>query len=188
MRLFELGYVYNNPPEINLKLGKLIQGKVESGILAQMIYNAGGGNHLEIGTYYGGSAIVAGIIKKKYHLSGKIFTIDPENRGELENFRRYRVDDIIEKIKSNSYPLPVNQKFTTAYIDGDHRWEHPLQDWNSVKDITSKYILFDDCDMNNKHVVKACISAMEDPEWMPVLMINSYCLFEKIKNEFKKIP
>ena len=153
------------------------------------------GDHLEIGTLHGGSAIVVALLKKHCGYSGKVVCIDPLD-GYYPNSKRYSRLDILthipvsmETLKENmrrfgvqlevvqaySDPLPITgRRFATAYIDGDHWNGVPLKDWNAVKRITDKFITFDNCDFNHPDVLHACNIA--EREWQPYKREGITCI------------
>ena len=57
--------------------GWIVSNPFDVGSLAQMVKNAGNGNHLEIGTAWGGSAIMAALVKRRFGLDGQIVAFDP---------------------------------------------------------------------------------------------------------------
>lgn len=153
------------------------------------------GDHLEIGTLHGGSAIVVALIKKQFGYSGRVVCIDPFD-GYYPNSKRYHKLDILthipvtvetlrenmrrfgvelEIIQAYSDPFPItNRRFATAYIDGDHWNGMPLKDWNSVKGITDKFVTFDNCDFNHPDVLTACNIA--EREWLPYKREGITCI------------
>ena len=124
----------------------------------------GHGDHLEIGTLFGASAIHAALTKKRNGLGGKVVCIDPFESDLLtptiwaqcndiaptveivmSNATHFGVDDRIEIIQKKSNPLPfAGQRFATAYIDGDHSVEGVRADWNNLKKIVDVAVLLDD--------------------------------------------
>ena len=153
-------------------------------VLMKYVLKAGGGNHLEIGTLFGGSAIAVALAKKKYGQSGMVVCVDPLDGyyGKLldpvsslpvtpeilfENIDIFGVGDriMVMRAKSNAVANLINIKFTTAYIDGDHWIDVPVKDWNLVKDIVSDYVIFDNYDVAYPEVQEACHLANADPDW-----------------------
>lgn len=176
-----------------LLTGRSCNKNHDYGILAQMIYNAGHGDHLEIGTLFGASAIIAGLTKKKYKLRGKIICIDPLNGYYGENKKDTTTGitpkrNIVEKnlliagitaelITKNSFPFPKEletSKFVSTYIDGDHWEDMPTKDWTSAAARTSKYIMFDNYD--KKH--PAVVAAVETAEWRIVNLSSIVVVLE----------
>lgn len=137
------------------------------GLLAQVVECAGDGDHLDIGTMWGGSAILAALVKKEMGLGGMVYTIDPldkcffeENKWylsshkdpiiptveqALENFQMFAVEDrvVFKQGKASYWPFPSDWRPTSALIDGAHDFDSVLNDWSNC----SKYcnlIMFHD--------------------------------------------
>ena len=154
-------------------------------LLLEYVLKAGGGNHLEIGTLFGGSAIAVALLKYEYHQPGMVFCIDPlngyygENQPDssgisvssetlFENIEKFEVEDKVAVIKASSFHACkefVDIKFSTAYIDGDHKGNMPLWDWNGVKSLVTKYVIFDNWDDKHLDVRAACNMACEEYDW-----------------------
>lgn len=154
------------------------------------------GNHLEIGTLHGGSAIVVALLKKHYGYSGRVTCIDPLNgyyadipkwahetdvvtnvpvtlETIRENEQRFGVS--LEIIQAKSNPFPVRgRSFATAYIDGDHWREAPLIDFINASTVTSDYIVFDNCDQKHPDVMRACWIA--EQVWTPYKRQGTTCI------------
>jgi hypothetical protein len=164
-----------------------LDDKVEAGESVQMlekaIIMAGDGDHLDIGTLCGGSAIAAAMFKQHYMLRGDVYTIDPYDYSRLSvgvkkqldnivpsaeltriNAEMFGVENMIKIIQGNSDPLPVLGPFASVYIDGDH--VKVRADWNNVRDITTKVVLFDD--YNNFPEIRELIEQIREQhegEW-----------------------
>ena len=141
--------------------GKLISTKEDMGLLAQIIFYTKG-DHLEIGSAYGGSALVALMAMDKCKRNDSVVCIDPfadpATRESTEwilkpveeefwtNIEHYGYADRVEQIKKVSHPFPVKEgrRFATAFIDGDHSYDYVLNDWMNTKDIVDRYIVFHD--------------------------------------------
>jgi hypothetical protein len=158
-------------------------------IMLEALRDGGDGNYLEIGVLFGGSLVSAALLKKELGQKGQCYGVDPLTgnyaercpwRGNIdpvsklevtpgqvyENIKRFDVEDICAVIQSNSYPFPIQgTMFAVAYIDGDHWGDAPLKDWLSVKGITDKFVVFDNCDKEHPDVIEACSFAEGDPEW-----------------------
>lgn len=162
----------------------------EAGTLAETVKLAGNGNHLDIGSLFGGSAILAGLVKKSNGLSGGVVCLDPlngyyegtrfnssrdpssglvVNRETLQkNIDHFGVDDITSIVQKKSHPLPVevaSMKFSSVFIDGNHWQKYPLYDWEAVQPITEKFIIFHDCDQKHPAVRKAVSIACQHSDW-----------------------
>ncbi len=159
-------------------------------VVMEYALRAGGGNHLEIGTLFGGSAIAVALAKKKYNQPGMVVCVDPLNGYYQErwpepsmvdkhsgvavtpttlfrNIETFGVGDrvLVLRSKSDAIANLVDMKFTTAYIDGDHWGIEPLNDWNLVRNIVSRYVIFDNHDETYEGVEIACAAATIDPDW-----------------------
>lgn len=146
------------------------------GLLAQAVVNAGHGDHVETGTLWGASAIVAALAKKKFNMGGVVYCIDPLDgyygKGKpdhihtgsktptaelvLRNFKIMKVAPIL--VQEKSVPFPKSLKwngFASGFIDGDHWGEGPRKDWVNISRCTSRYIVFDNYDNQHPAIVKA---------------------------------
>ena len=160
-------------------------------VLLDFVEKAGGGNHLEIGTLFGGSAIAVAMLKQALNLSGMVFCIDPldgyYNDGSkgfidnqsgkavtpevlFENIRRFGVGQIMVVMQARSVPCPnfIDIEFSTAYIDGEHGYGIPLKDWICIKDIVTRFVIFDNYADTHPDVQNAGLMARNDPDWKEV--------------------
>lgn len=154
---YTFGYRLHDPLTRDMPDGKPISCKEDSGLLAQIIHNTTG-DHLEIGTAYGGSTFIALKTMDYYGRNDKVVCIEPfgeERRNTLHkavekefwnNVDHFGYRDRIEHIKAFSHPLPIKngRRFASALIDGDHSYEYVLNDWLNLKDIIDGYIMFHD--------------------------------------------
>lgn len=168
-------------------IGRVADQEDGTAVMAYYAAKAGSGDHLEIGTLFGGSAIVVALAKRLMGLDGNVYCLDPldgyyrERFGHItdvvckeheispdlvmKNAKIFEVEDRIRIIQKKSLPFPDelrNHRFVSAYIDGDHWDNMPTHDWNNVKKITSKYVIFDNYDDSHPSVKKACDRALKD--------------------------
>ena len=140
-----------------------------------------GGDHVEIGTLWGGTAVLTALEKS----AGYVYTIDPltdngyyggvdiklGKRPTAEdiqyNFQRFDVRRLVTHVDDWSNPWPLeDQKFDTAFIDGNHSWGGVLQDFLNLKDIVLCKIIIDDYgDPNWPDTSMAVASIVLCPEW-----------------------
>lgn len=183
-------------------IGRIASEQNSSSIMA--CYAAEDGDHLEIGSLHGGSAILVALLKRELGLSGKVVCVDPldgyykgypsecnvdyiskipVNMATISaNIFRFMVGDVVEIIQKKSDPWPLGgRQFVTAYIDGDHWGEGPLTDWDNVKACTSRYVIFDNCDKKHPAVMEACRIA--SLEWKHVYQEGITCVFERPADE-----
>jgi len=185
---FRLEDAYDYGVEITEKIRSVVERAIipthDAGVLAQVVYNSLHSDHVEIGTFYGGSAILAALVKKRFEMHGKIYCVDPleyrpglvddrvtlstaTTTAVMENARKFGVEDRIVLVPQFSYPWPLEDKlFGTGYIDGDHWNGMPLKDWNSLRERVSYAVVFDDYKRGKPEVHRAVMVAANDPEWM----------------------
>ena len=154
-------------------------------ILMEYVYKSGGGNHIEIGTLFGGSAIAVALLKKHLEHPGLVFCIDPlagfYNEGLIDsqsgvavtpqtlfkNIQKFDVGDRIMVMQARSDPCPkfTDICFSTAYIDGDHEHGIPVRDWSCVNSHVTDYIIFDNHAETHRDVLKAGKLSINNKHW-----------------------
>lgn len=170
--------------------GRLAYEESNCNYLAWAISRAGHGDHLEIGTLHGGSAILALLVKMELGLAGDVYCVDPLNgyyigtpygcpvdlvtkvpinaNVVLENAAAFGVVNRLHLISQKSMPFPVsiqNHRFVSAYIDGDHEGETPTLDWWNCQSRTSKVVVFDNYDERHPAVQDAVRTAATTQGW-----------------------
>lgn len=212
--LFKLSDAYTFGVQFGEKVIKNINGRAcgmphDYGLLAQTVFNAGDGDYVETGTFYGASAIIAAKTKLTFNLKGMIICIDPlegfygEGRKDgktndyptpdkvMKNAFKFKVANKFRLITKPSYPFPdelKDKKFACAYIDGDHWGDLPTKDWLNLKDRTSKYIIIDNYDATHPSVKDAAELAITDKDWTLVHQSSISLILEKnpvMKNTFR---
>jgi len=136
------------------------RNREKHGLLAQCVFEAGHGDHLEVGTLYGASAILAALTKKEFGLSGDVYCVDPfvdeDIDPSIKALTDYRVS--IERVLGNAKKMGVDlrvskmpfaeyeikNRFASAYIDGDHTYEGVKLDWDKASPHVDKLVFFDD--------------------------------------------
>ena len=203
IRLFPTGEVY----EVATRFAKTIIGGIEgraifdphdAGILAQAVLNAKHGDHVEIGTFYGASAILVALVKKAFGMHGKVYCVDPlEVRSDvapdastgimatqaivMSNAEKFSVADRIVLVPNYSKPWPIdeNKTFASGYIDGDHWNGFPLWDWQQLSKRVTYSIVFDDYAWGKTEVIDAVHVAMQDPNWICVHISGVQAVFRR---------
>jgi len=184
-------------------LDKEIEGRStlfprDGGILAEAVAVARHGDHVEIGTFYGGSAILVALVKKRMHHHGKVYCIDPlecrpglENDDEtnswattkkvMANARSFGVEDRIVLVPkySDPWPLPVDKTFASAYIDGDHWNGMPQKDWDNLSKCVTYTIVVDDYMKERPEIVDMVLEATQDPRWLLVHISGFTAVFRR---------
>lgn len=109
---------------------------------------------IEIGTAKGNAAIAIGQALCD-NGSGILYTIDPEEQHLVHiAIRKSRLGKWIKYLTDYSYnviPKLGLTKFDFVFIDGDHRYEHVLRDFNLVKDSVAPGGIIVFHDVNLKH-------------------------------------
>jgi len=165
-------------------------------VLLDFVARAGGGNHLEIGTLFGGSAIAVALLKITLAQTGMVVCVDPLNgyyegqdlSGELvvpktlfSNIEMFGVGDRVLVMRAYSNACRhLDMEFSTAYIDGGHRNGVPLQDWLCIKDMVTRYVVFDNWEDYYSDVKIACDVASRDLEWECVYNIDTTYIVERV--------
>lgn len=152
------------------------------------------GDHLEIGSLFGGTAIAALLMKR----AGKVVCIDPldgyyghakdPTTGMTpsiqilkENLVTFGMEDraVIVPELSHPWPLAADAQFDTALIDGDHSFEGAAMDWENCRKHVQRYVIFDNVDKKHPGVVQVFRQACADPEWRPVLLFDIVGVVER---------
>jgi hypothetical protein len=186
-------------------LGRIAMEGDNAAIMAT--YAAIPGDHLEIGTLHGGTAVLVALMKSALNLPGRVVCIDPLNgyykshkgygpdnlndtllpvpvtpETVMNNARKFGVLDRIEIVQACSCPWPVveGRRFTTAYIDGDHWGDYPTRDWQNCAKVTDRYIIFDNVDDRHPSVQSAVNLAISSVCWRLVELKGITAVMEKV--------
>ena len=174
-------------------------------LLLEYVLRAGGGNYLEIGTLFGGSAIAVALLKRDFYQNGMVFCVDPldgyyrkispredkvdEQSGIsvtpqtfFKNVEDFKVQNRIFLMKEYSTEIVgfCGIEFSVTYIDGHHWEDVPYSDWELVKDVTTKYVIFDNYDEKHPDLVSAVELAKDDPEWKECYTEGITCILERV--------
>lgn len=170
--------------------GRAADGGISLPFLGSMVFLAGNGHHVDIGSLYGASAIVAGLVKVQFNLEGTIYCIDPydaeirnatvrggpELQGKVsatpeefwKNVEQFGLKDRVKLIQKNSHPWPEELKdtvFASAYIDGEHAGDTPLNDFYNLRGRVTQYIGCDNYEESYPDVVAAMATGMQTDDW-----------------------
>ena len=157
--------------------------------LAAMVEAAPDGDHIDIGSLFGASAITAALMKKELGHKGKIYCIDPYDEEEravqvvaspdldpnlisgspeelMANAKKFEVELILIHKKSDPWPKELeNATFATAYIDGAHIGEGPQKDFENLRGRVTNYIGCDNYEEEYPDVVSAMYKGMDTDDW-----------------------
>lgn len=171
--------------------GRAADGGISLPYIAAIVEAADDGNHVDIGSLFGASAITAAVMKKKLGHEGKVYCIDPydeETRNATvgviaddpktkallsgtpealkKNAEAFDVDLILIQKESDPWPKELEDKtFATAYIDGDHKGDAPWNDFENLRGRTFGYIGTDNYEEEYPDVVAAMYKAMDTDDW-----------------------
>lgn len=187
--------------QMKLTHGRSAMWGIEAELLTEICKTPG--DHIELGTLWGASAIIAAWAKPR---SARIYSIDrmcggywahgdpscamelPTARRALENLRDAGVADRVSLIcaPSDPWPLPPDIRPSTALIDAGHDAFSIRQDWCNVAPITSKYIALHDHGKQHPDVVAFVEnSVFVDPEWRKYKQANSLLVMERVAESKK---
>jgi hypothetical protein len=158
------------------------------------------GDHVEIGTLWGATAILAGLAKVRSKRKGTVYTIDymrggywdygdpghknqkPTARAVVENIRKFDLQGRVIPVRSPSFPFPLPGVLpVTALIDAGHEYEPCLRDWQSMRPITTKAIAFHDYCKTHPGVMRVVDTVVrKDPEWTLREVVDTIAIFERV--------
>ena len=156
------------------------------------------GDYVEIGTWFGCSALVVALVKKRAGIDGSVTCIDPftgpspifyqayqyaqpSKEQVLANAEKLDVElSIIDK-PSNPWPKELEGRaWTMGYIDGDHRYPHPQMDFEDLSHRVTKFLVFDDFSPNHRAVEMVISNALRsDPAWSLSLVYRNCAVLER---------
>ncbi len=157
-------------------IGRCCMSPDELALLAKTV--AVPGDHCEIGSLWGGTAIVAAAAKDEAGVDGVVACIDPftdrdagmEGKPSAEVFWR-NVDEAGFRAKvelhvgvSAPWPFPQSRRFSTILIDGNHNAPWPETDWESARCVTDT-ILVHDVNWHEPAVARLDERVQADPGW-----------------------
>jgi hypothetical protein len=107
--------------------------------------------------------------------------IIPSVEAVNANLEYFKVSDRVTVIpaKSDPFPVPPQARYDSALIDGDHSYAVALLDWQHVKAVVNRYVIFDNLDKKHPDVVRVFVEACNDPDWRPVLLFDICGVLEK---------
>ncbi len=179
--------------EINARItGRIATPRLACALLYSVLQRCRG-LHLEIGTLYGGTAVLAALAKPE----GLVVAMDPLTEqgyygGEdpLTGLRptvllaegnalRFELEQRILFIDKPSHPLRINAEIESAFIDGDHALPGVLYDWLNLRGRVERYIFFDNIDHRHPDIVCVYNMAVADPAWRLVGLLDGLAAFER---------
>jgi len=181
-------------------------------VLGEIVNHYTYGNHLEIGTLFGATAIFAALIMERRYAPGKVYTIDPciyesheycsRAAGNLspdivkfqpeiiqENIKKFGLEDRIVFIQKSSNPIPEEVyeiEFSTCFVDGYHYDGMPLIDVkNCIELFYINHLVLDDTHYRYPEVMKAMKYMIGLREWCISSTYQGTSAFYRIKDKEK---
>lgn len=172
--------------------------------VANMAINAGAGDHVEIGTLWGASAITVALAKKAAGLAGTVYCIDPWPKkretvavggsgvkkihlsnatitGVRRNIKKAEVDVKLIRAKSQPWPDKLkDHRFVSAYIDGNHISPTPMQDFEECAKRTEYYVGFDNYEEGYLDVMQTVHDICDKEEWSLYFKNFLFVAFRKL--------
>jgi len=174
--------------ELAKRGGRAADTGISLPFLASMAAAAGDGDHVDIGSLYGASAIVVALMKKEMGLKGDIYCIDPYDKlkrdlavaGQpslespvsatpeelMANAEHFEVE--LKLIRKPSHPWPDELKdnvFVSAYVDGDHLGDAPKNDFLNLRGRVTGYIGTDNFEEEYMDVTNMILFAAAQEDW-----------------------
>ncbi len=164
----------------NNVVGRSMVNIITAASLAQVIRSTNG-DHIEIGSQWGGSALVAGWAMEENKEGRRIWCID--SRPDLKLFTsNLKSKPLVHIVQALSYPFPLDARFSTGFIDADHSYAWALQDWITLSARVNRYILSDD--ISKPEVYRMVRQAMWSEEWQLAEYIWPHvAVFSKVRIE-----
>jgi predicted O-methyltransferase YrrM len=138
-------------------VGSFFRPNYERGILIySLIKKFKVQSYLEIGFGRGYSAVCASKAMIDAGINGTVTTIDPALSEELlTEISRGIPHEYLKNIRfvkqDSAAAVPaINEKFDMIYVDGDHRYDAVMTDWQNCRNKFNKFILFDDYHLPTK--------------------------------------
>ncbi len=171
--------------------GRVCMSWEEIDLLARVVGDAVG-DHCEIGSMWGGTAIVAASAKEHAGRGERVVCIDPFSDSDAEGGKPDEaifwgnIDDAgfhdsveLHVCQSAPWPLPMTRRFGSVLIDGNHNAPWPETDWESARCVTN-VILVHDVNWHEPAVARLHARVMHEGEWRLLGEAKFLYAYEKI--------
>ena len=122
------------------------------------------GDYIEIGTWFGGSALVTALVKKRAEIAGAVTCVDsfvgldeydikPSREQVLDSASRLNVELSIIAKQSNPWPTELEDKvWTVGYVDGDHQMAEV--DTKILSRRVTRFLMLDDLNLVENQMLR----------------------------------
>jgi hypothetical protein len=159
----------------NKFIGKMAVG-IKADVDALFFYCSASETYIEIGSAFGASACIAG-----YAVTGDVYCVDAFLYKDVAGIKQ--TPEVIQSnwalmghaperlhiYEHRTPPLPEElqtMQFDVGLIDGGHSEAQARADWECMKDVVTRYMLFHDVKENPlSKPGKVFVEAAEDPDW-----------------------
>lgn len=177
LELFPLGGEYDWAMDKYGDVARRMEGRMagypeDMAVLVQAIAWAGPGDYLEIGSYFGGSAIMAGLAKKFGVSPGEVICIDPYDEGYpwrydhvtngvanketfWKNMELFDLSPTLFAVSSLLFDwekIREERNVVVCYVDGDHTAPYVQNDLWACVGLRPRYIVVDDYSRDHPQV------------------------------------
>lgn len=181
--------------------GRMALTKNTATLLARAVATAPG-DHLEIGSLFGGSAILAAIVKEQMDHPGLIYCVDPltgyytrpkDPTTQLpinletfnENIKKFGVAHRIRLVQAKSLPMPkdlLGMTWATIFLDGDHGGNTPTEEVLRYGYRANEFLILDNYQEQFPAVISATIQAQQ-LGWMIAEISENLIVLRKERHE-----
>lgn len=196
-----LGYGWRRGMALYEDISRMMIGRIGTSshgcqLIAEVVSRVPDGIHVEIGSQWGGTALIAAMMQTT---KGHVYCIDPitENGyyGGVDpathliphakyfnaNMKRFRATNHVTLIDKPSSPWPFPGTCDTAFIDGDHSLPVVAYDWMNIRERCTRYVVFDNIEKEFPHVQEVFDMACNDKSWRLVALVQEVGVVERVK-------
>ena len=175
-------------------IGKPLLGLEAAEVLMECVANTTG-DYAEIGSAWGGSAVMAGMAMEAVGRPGLIVCVDPfDQKSEMEGTDKkldqfwkmmihYGIQQRVLAFKQYHPPFPLAayyHMYSVSLIDGNHHENGPADDFNALTKRTTNYILFDNAEIIDvTHVIDQVLKETDWEEYKRVKYRSPFYKEEK---------
>lgn len=186
------------------KYGKMIGTPLlrdyEAGIIGQVVLNCGDKEYVEFGTGFGGSLIVAGLVKRWFRLDGDLVSVDGWGQGNWTDAveggemsyknARANIDMVIGSDKVLFFSedtIAMEAKdfggcdIGCLFIDGDHSPAVVKHDLGLAQQLSPDYIVMHDVDQKQVYEEAISLVASHPNKWRLAYFSGRMAVLESVQ-------